>query len=66
MELVIFKDLLEDDSEPQYGLLEEGDRPNILCLCCGGKVEHDDYVILNRPPWINFSSVAKKAQKNAN
>ena len=38
MELVLFKDLLDDDAEPQYGLLEDRDEPSVVCLCCGSEV----------------------------
>ncbi len=64
MDLVLFKDLLEDDAEPQYGLLEDRDEPSIVCLCCGSTVEFGDYEILERLPWIDFSSAVKQAAKS--
>lgn len=64
MELVFFKDLLEDDAEPQYGLLEDRDEPSIVCLCCGGTVEFGDYEIIERLPWKDFSSAVKQAEKS--
>ncbi len=64
MELVLFKDLLEDDDEPQYGLLEDRDEPSVVCLCCGSEVEFGDYEIIERLPWQDFTSAIKQSEKN--
>jgi hypothetical protein len=64
MELVLFKDLLEDDAEHQYGLLEDRDEPSVVCLCCGSEVEFGDYEIIERLPWQDFSSAVKQAEKS--
>ena len=42
--IVLFVDTLEDNPTPHYGILF--DNGFILCLCCGGFVEPDDYEIL--------------------
>lgn len=42
--LVLFRDLLEEDSETHYGILFENGF--ILCLCCGGRVDPEDYEII--------------------
>lgn len=42
--LVLFHDMLEDESANHYGILF--DNGFILCLCCGGYVEPEDYEIL--------------------
>ena len=64
MELVLFKDLLEDDAEPQYGLLENRDEPSVVCLCCGNEVEFGDYEIIERLPWQDLSSAIKQSKKS--
>lgn len=64
MELVLFKDLLEDDAEPQFGLLEDRDEPSVVCLCCGSTVEFGDYEIIERLPWTDLSSAVKQAEKS--
>jgi len=64
MELVLFKDLLDDDAEPQYGLLEDRDEPSVVCLCCGSEVEFGDYEIIERLPWQDFSSAVKQSKKS--
>lgn len=64
MELVLFKDLLDDDAEPQYGLLEDRDEPSVVCLCCGSEVEFGDYEIIERLPWQDFSSAVKQRKKS--
>ena len=49
---VRFYDTLEDDPVENYGvLLPNG---NILCLCCGGELEPEDYVVLREIPWTNI------------
>lgn len=62
MELVLFKDLLKDDAEPQYGLLEDRDEPSIVCLCCGSTVEFGDYKIIEHLPWIDLSSAVRQTE----
>lgn len=42
--LVYFKDTLEDDATPHFGILL--DDKNIICLCCGGIIEPEDYEII--------------------
>lgn len=44
--LVLFRDLLEDNSEPHYGILFENGF--VLCFCCGGSLEPEDYEIIER------------------
>ena len=42
--LVYFVDTLEENPTPHFGILfEDG---NILCFCCGGIIEPDDYEII--------------------
>lgn len=42
--LVLFHDLLEENSDNHYGILFENGF--ILCLCCGGYLEPEDYEII--------------------
>lgn len=42
--LVLFHDILENDADNHYGILFENGF--ILCLCCGGYVEPEDYEII--------------------
>lgn len=42
--LVLFHDLLEENSDNHYGILFENG--SILCLCCGGYVPPEDYEII--------------------
>lgn len=46
MKFVLFKDLLEANSTPQYGIVGDGEKPDVTCMCCGGTVEYGDYEIL--------------------
>lgn len=64
MELVLFKDTLEENAEPQYGLLEDRDEPSVVCLCCGGEVEFGDYEIIERLPWQDLSTAIKQSEEN--
>ena len=42
--LVLFTDLLEEEAENHYGILFENGI--IMCLCCGGYIEPEDYEII--------------------
>lgn len=42
--LVLFRDLLEDDADIHYGILFENGF--VMCLCCGGCLEPEDYEII--------------------
>ena len=42
--LVKFRDTLEDNSDEHFGILF--DNGFILCFCCGGYVEPEDYEII--------------------
>ena len=57
MRLVLFKDLLEDDATPQYGIVLEDN--TILCLCCYGIIEEEDYEILKDNIECNVSDLLK-------
>lgn len=58
MRLVLFRDLLEEDSDPQYGIVLDDN--TILCLCCGGILEQEDYIVLQNIEDINISELLKK------
>ena len=60
IELVIFRDLLEENSDHQYGLLDGRDEPNVICLCCGGELEYGDYEIIERVPWRDISDLIRQ------
>ena len=60
MKLVLFKDLLEENATPQCGILADGDKPDVICLCCGGGLEFEDYEILKELPWDNLSEYLKQ------
>lgn len=52
---VLFADI---DSPIHYGLLTEDG--NIICLCCGGIIEPEDYKIVKvYPDWLNLDSVVE-------
>ena len=59
MKFVLFKDLLEADSTPQYGIVGDGEKPDMTCLCCGGTVEYGDYEILRVIPWSEAVTLFK-------
>lgn len=60
MELVIFRDLLEENADHQYGILTDDNEPRMICLCCGGIVEFGDYEVLERIEWFDISDLIRK------
>ena len=57
-QLVRFFDTLERDSEIHFGLLLNDN--SILCLCCGGILEEEDYQIVERYDGIIHADIALK------
>lgn len=57
MKFVLFKDLLEANSTPQYGIAGDSEKPEVICLCCGGTVEYGDYEILRVIPWTEAATL---------
>lgn len=57
MELVAFRDTLEDNADVHYGILTDEDE--IICLCCLGKVEKGDYKIVERNINMGNTSIDK-------
>ncbi len=52
VEFVLFKNLLNDNEDIQIGILVEDNQ--VLCLCCYGTFEEEDYEIIEKKP-IEFS-----------
>ena len=50
MKFVLFKDLQEERSTPQYGIVGDSKKSDVFCLCCGGTVEYGDYEIIRIVP----------------
>ena len=59
MKIVLFKDLLDERSAPQYGIVDDGEKPDMTCLCCGGTVEYGDYEILRVIPMSEAAELFK-------
>lgn len=57
-QLVRFFDTLKRDSEMHFGLLLNDN--SILCLCCGGILEEEDYQIVERYNDIFHADIALK------
>lgn len=65
MQLVLFKDTLEVDSKPQYGVLQDNeDNPYVVCLECGSIIEYGDYEILKRLSWSDVVITEKSKTSN--
>lgn len=60
IELVVFRDLLDDDAEYQYGILTDHDEPSVICLCCGSTLEFGDYEIIESVEWFDISDLIRQ------
>ena len=54
IEFVLFKNLLDDNEDIQMGILVEDN--HVLCLCCYGTFEEEDYEIIEKET-IEFSGI---------
>ncbi len=59
MKFVLFKDVLEERFAPQYGIVGDGEKPDVTCLCCGGTVEYGDYEVIRIIPWTDAAALFK-------
>lgn len=50
MKLVLFKDLQDKYSSPQYGIVGDNKKPGVKRICDGGTVEYGDYEIFRTIP----------------
>ena len=55
--VVLFVDCLEG-TEKHYGILFENNF--ILCFCCGGYIEPEDYIIIEHCDWNNVDETLLK------
>ncbi len=62
-ELVLFRDTLDENPEPEYGILMNMDEPEVICLGCGSTIEFGDYEIIKKLPWENLSEYLKEKHK---
>lgn len=54
-ELVLFRN---DDGSEEYGIMMDDN--TILCLCCYGVVEEDEYEIIKNLGSVNISEIIKE------
>lgn len=60
MELVLFKSLLDDDAEPQYGILQQYEpNPYVTCVDSDNIIEYGDYEIIKYLSWDDIKIVEK-------
>lgn len=59
----MFRDTLDENPEPEYGILMNMDEPEVICLGCGSTIEFGDYEIIKKLPWENLSEYLKEKHK---
>lgn len=53
--VVLFRDILEEGADKHFGILFESGF--VLCLCCGGYIEPEDYVLIEYCGWAKADDI---------
>ena len=69
-ELVIFKVIYDENADHEYGILNDHDEPDVICLASGVTVLFGEYEIIERVDWFDISDLIrekfKKQGENSN
>ena len=59
-ELVIFKVIFDENADHEYGILNDRDEPDVICLSTGVTVEFGEYEIIEKVDWFDISDLIRK------
>lgn len=62
-ELVIFKVIYDENTGHEYGILNDRDEPDIICLSTGVTIEFGEYEIIERVDWFDISDLIREKFK---
>ena len=62
-ELVIFKVIYDENADHEYGILNDRDEPDVICLSSGVTIEFGEYEIIERVDWFDISDLIREKFK---
>lgn len=62
-ELVIFKVIYDENADHEYGILNDRDEPDVICLSSGVTIEFGEYEIIERVDWFDISDLLREKFK---
>ena len=62
-ELVIFKVIYDENADHEYGILNDRDEPDVICLSSGVTIEFGEYKIIERVDWFDISDLIREKFK---
>lgn len=62
-ELVIFKVIYDENAGHEYGILNDCDEPDVICLSSGVTIEFGEYEIIERVDWFDISDLIREKFK---
>ena len=62
-ELVIFKVIYDENADHEYGMLNDRDEPDVICLSSGVTIEFGEYEIIERVDWFDISDLIREKFK---
>ena len=63
IELVIFKVIYDENADHEYGILNDRDEPDVICLSSGVTIEFGEYEIIERVDWFDISDLIREKFK---
>ena len=62
-ELVDFKVIYDENADHEYGILNDRDEPDVICLSSGVTIEFGEYEIIERVDWFDISDLIREKFK---
>lgn len=62
-ELVVFKVIYDENADHEYGILNDRDEPDVICLSSGVTIEFGEYEIIERVDWFDISDLIREKFK---
>ena len=62
-ELVIFKVIYDENAGHEYGILNDRDEPDVICLSSGVTIEFGEYEIIEGVDWFDISDLIREKFK---
>ena len=56
-------DIYDENADHEYGILNDRDEPDVICLSSGVTIEFGEYEIIERVDWFDISDLIREKFK---